>query len=135
MLDYEKLLEIGMKKVPKRAEAKSRFEPPSAQVLKMGNKTELTNFYDIANYLRREPDHMLKFLLKELATSCETKEQRIVCIGNFSSDLVNKKIELYIKFYVTCSECKKPDTRILKEGRFHFLKCEACGAKHPVSKV
>ena len=31
-----------------------------------------------------------------------------------------------------CPECKKPDTKLEKEGRVIFIRCMACGAKHPV---
>jgi translation initiation factor 2 subunit 2 len=48
---------------------------------------------------------------------------------------VDKKIELYAKEYVLCPECGKPDTKFLREDRFLFLRCEACGWKHPIKKV
>ncbi len=135
MLEYKELLKRGMLKVPKRIESKTRFEIPEAQVLREGSKTIINNFYVLASTLRRDPQHLLKFLLKELATSCESDKQRITVIGNFSSDLINKKIKIYVKNYVLCPECEKPDTKIIKQDRIVFLKCEACGAKHPVGKI
>ena len=55
--------------------------------------------------------------------------------GKFPPELITKKIDLYIKTYVLCPECKKPDSKIIREGVHSFLKCEACGAKHIVGKV
>lgn len=133
-MNYEELLERGMKSI-KKPEAGERFEVPKARTSISGARTIIENFQDIAASLRREPKHLLKFLLKELATKGETENQRLIVLGNFSSDHVNRKIEIYIKDYVTCPECGKPDTRLVKEKGFMFLVCEACGARHSVGKV
>ncbi|MEM2273205.1 MAG: hypothetical protein QXX56_03185, partial [Candidatus Bathyarchaeia archaeon] len=37
--------------------------------------------------------------------------------------------------FVNCPICKRPDTKIIKEKRFNFLVCEACGAKSPVRRI
>jgi len=135
MLEYKELLKKGMQKVPKQIESKTRFEMPKAQVLREGSKTIINNFNALASTLRRDPQHLLKFLLKELATSCESGSQRIIFIGNFTPELINKKIEIYVKNYVLCPECEKPDTKIVKKDRITFLECEACGAKHPIGRI
>jgi len=46
--------------------------------------------------------------------------------------MINEKIEAYATEFVICPECKKPDTELLKQDQFLFLKCLACGAKHSV---
>ncbi|MBI4020118.1 MAG: translation initiation factor IF-2 subunit beta [Candidatus Aenigmarchaeota archaeon] len=134
MDDYEQLLKSAMEKIPHREGTGERFEMPRAQAMISGQRTIITNFKDVADKLRRDPKHLQKFLLKELATSGELEPQGLVVLGNFSSDMVNRKLDAYVKAYVLCPECKRPDTRIIKEDVYHFLKCEACGAKHPVSK-
>jgi len=132
---YEELLKKGIKKGQKDTESKERFEIPKAQVLRAGQKTIITNFTEIAGHLRREQNHLLKFLLKELATSGELAGPRLTVIGTFSEAAVDSKIEKYAKAYVFCTECKKPDTKLVKEGEYVIMKCEACGARHPVPKV
>ena len=53
-----------------------------------------------------------------------------------SATMINEKINKYARIYVLCSECGKPDTKIIKEGNVNSLKCLACGAKHPIkSKI
>ena len=47
---------------------------------------------------------------------------------------VNEKIALYVKTYVICQECKKPDTELIKQDGFTFIHCLACGAKHSLGK-
>jgi len=132
---YEELLKKGLKTVPQDTESKDRFEIPKSQILRAGQKTIITNFTEIASHLRREQNHLLKFLLKELATSGELSGPRLTVIGNFSEAAVDSKIDKYAKTYVFCTECKKPDTKLVKEGDYVIMKCEACGARHPVPKV
>ena len=134
MQDYKKLLETGMKKI-RKTESTKRFDVPKSRVLISGSKTIFNNFYEIASALRRDPQHVLKFLLKELATSVDMREKKVIFIGNFSQALVDKKIDLYVKSYVLCPECSRPDTKLVKEDRNYFLVCEACGARHSVTKV
>jgi translation initiation factor 2 subunit 2 len=45
---------------------------------------------------------------------------------------INQKVEQYVKEFVLCKECGKPDTELSKEDRMSFVKCLACGAKHSV---
>ncbi|HJW97231.1 MAG TPA: translation initiation factor IF-2 subunit beta [archaeon] len=132
---YEELLKRGLRKSPKEAEASERFELPKSQIQRAGQKTIITNFTEIASHLRRDQNHVLKFLLKELATSGELQGSRLTVIGSFSEMAVDSKIDKYAKTYVFCTECKKPDTKLVKEGDYIIMKCEACGARHPVPKV
>jgi translation initiation factor 2 subunit 2 len=132
---YEELLKKGIKKGQKDTQASERFEIPKVQVLRAGQKTIITNFTEIASHMRREQNHLLKFLLKELATSGELSGPRLTVIGTFSEAAVDSKVEKYAKLYVFCHECKKPDTKLVKEGEYVIMKCEACGARHPVPKV
>jgi|YelNatPaOPRAMG01_1025707.scaffolds.fasta_scaffold102891_2 translation initiation factor 2 subunit 2 len=135
MQTYEKMLEHAYEKLPKRGESDSRFQMPHAQIQASGAKTIIINFAEIADILRREVSHLQKFLLKELATSGELQGGRLIVQGRFKADVVDKKIELYAKEYVFCPDCGKPDTKFVKEDRFLFLKCEACGARHVIKKI
>ena len=134
-MKYEDMLKEGMKKVPKTAVESARFEVPKAKVLKQGNKTLLNNVFEIAAAIRREPQHLIKFLSLELGTSYDVKDKNVSFIGNFSGEYVDRKIQIYMKSYVLCSECNKPDTRLLTENNMNFIRCEACGARHPVKKL
>lgn len=132
---YDALLKRARAKLPEVAQASERFEVPKAQLQRAGLRTIFVNFDAVAQKLRREPDHFLKYVLKQLATSRETRTEQVILIGNFSEDQVNKKIAQYVADYVMCKECSRPDTKLVREERLEFLKCEACGAKHPVAKV
>ncbi len=136
MMDYEKLVERAQERLPKKTQTKERFEVPKVTGHIEGNKTIITNFNQIATTLRRDPKHLLKYLLRELATPGNIDGQRLVLGRKMSSALINEKINKYANEFVICKECGKPDTQIIKEGPVFMLKCTACGAKHPIkSKV
>lgn len=134
MKSYRDMLEIAYKNIKENEKKNERFEIPRAKVVISGNKTIITNFDEIVNKFRRDKHHILKFFLKELATSGIIKNVRLFLTGRFRNEQINRKIELYYKYFVECPECKRPDTKFLKDGRFLFLKCEACGAKHVVKR-
>jgi translation initiation factor 2 subunit 2 len=134
MESYESLLEEAYKKIKRVENQKDRFEIPKIDGYFEGKKTVLTNFYQISSYLRRNPEHFQKFILKELAASGQKEGDRLILNIRIPSQKINQKIEEYVKEYVLCKECKKPDTEILRDThkRINYLKCLACGAKHPV---
>ena len=136
MTDYEKLLDQAYKKVKQVNTSSGRFEIPQIKGHFEGKKTILTNFFQIADYLRRNPEHFQKFMLRELATSGQRDGDRLVLNNNIPSSKINQKIEQYVKEFILCKECGKPDTELLKEDRLSFVHCLACGAKHSVrSKI
>lgn len=132
MTDYEKLLEEAYGKVKIIEGNGERFEIPKIEGRFEGKKTILTNFFQVASHLRREPEHFQKFLLKQLATSGQREGDRLILNNKIPSAKINTKIEDYVNEFVLCKECKKPDTEIIKEGKITFVHCLACGAKHPV---
>jgi len=136
METYEQMLDGAYKKVKQIDASDERFEIPKIEGHFQGKKTMLTNFFKIVLYLRRNPEHFQKFLLRELAAAGNTEGDRFVLNKKISSSKINEKIEQYIKEFVLCRECKKPDTELKKENRVLSLHCLACGAKHSVrSKI
>jgi translation initiation factor 2 subunit 2 len=136
MENYEQLLNEAYSKIKKPETSGERFEIPKIEGHFEGKKTILTNFFQIADYLRRNPEHFQKFLLRELATSGQIDGDRLILNNNIPSSKINQKIEQYVKEFVLCKECGKPDTELLKEDRLSFIHCLACGAKHSVrSKI
>jgi len=130
--DYEKLLESAYKDIKPVKSKIDRFEIPNVEGHIEGTKTIITNFKQIASYLRREVPQILKYLLRELAVSGSMKGDRLVLTRKVSSKAINEKIQQYAKTFVICKECGKPDTELLKQDRFTFIHCLACGAKHSI---
>ena len=131
MESYEKILEQGMKNFPNTFVKKERFEMPKVQGHIEGNKTIINNFLQVADQLRRKPEHILKFLQRELATPGIVKEGRLILGRKIGSMQINEKLERYAKIFVICRECRKPDTQLIKEGQVQMIKCTVCGARHP----
>jgi translation initiation factor 2 subunit 2 len=130
--NYEQLLNEAYRKIKPIATSSDRFEIPKIEGHFEGRKTILTNFFQIASYIRRDINHFQKFMLKELATSGQREGERLVLNNRIPSEKINQKIEQYVKEFVICRECKKPDTELIKEDRLNFIHCLACGAKHSV---
>ena len=132
MDDYAELLERGKKTLPKTKQGTERFIIPKIRGHIQGNKTILSNFIQIAQHLGRKPQHMLKYVLKELATPGEIKRHFVLLGAKVPASRINERIQKYADLFVICRECGKPDTKMTKEGNIYFIKCQACGAKYSV---
>lgn len=135
MENYENLLQEAYEKVKKTENTSQRFEIPKVEGHFLGKKTIITNFFQIASHIRRNPEHFQKYLIKELATSGQKEGDKFVMNNRIPSSKINNKVDQYVKEFVICKECGKPDTELIKEDRIRVVHCLACGAKHPVPKI
>lgn len=131
-MDYEKLLEKGIKELPEGAKVSERYEIPKVKGHIEGNKTIISNFNQIVSSLRRDAQHFLKFLLNELATPGKVEDTRLILGRKLSPGIINNKIEQYANIYVFCYDCGKPDTKLDEREGILYIRCTACGAKHKV---
>ncbi|MAE13379.1 translation initiation factor IF-2 subunit beta [Candidatus Woesearchaeota archaeon] len=132
MQDYEALLDKAKTELPEVKETTERFEIPNVRGHVEGNKTIVSNFHQIATHLRRKPRHLLKFILKELATPGELKQKVVIFGSKVPAKRINDKIRQYADTFLFCKECQKPDTKLFKEGDIYYIRCQACGARHSV---
>jgi translation initiation factor 2 subunit 2 len=131
--DYFSLLDRAKQKLPETIEKHERFTVPEPDIFQEGKTTVVKNFGDIADALRREPEHLLQYLLRELGTPGHIEGRRLVFKAKLNPVQIADRITSYTETFVLCSECGRPDTRIIKEGRILILECEACGAHRPVN--
>ena len=135
-MDYEKALKRARENLPESVFGKERFEIPRVKGHIGGNKTVISNFKQIASTLRRPVEHLLKYVLKELATPGDLRPAGLVMGTKVAASRINDKIKQYADEFVFCQECGKPDTQLVKEGELLYKKCLACGTKQPVkSKI
>jgi len=127
--DYRSLLDRAYSQLPEQVTSYDRWTVPRPEVRQVGRRTVIMNFKEIADELRRDPDHLLKFLSGEMATLANFDGTRAVFQGRFRVDSIRNLLEVYTNRYVVCPVCKRPDTRIVRERRLWFLDCEACGAR------
>lgn len=134
-MEYKELLQRAKMQVPKGLQEKERFEIPKVVGHIEGAKTIITNFTTITSTLRRQPEHMLKYLLRELATPGDIRSGRLVLGAKTSAQKINQKIKEYADEFVFCPECGKPDTDIKKEGDLNTLSCSVCGTRRVVKRI
>ena len=134
-MNYRELLERARSQLPSEVREHKRFEVPRPRSFVTGMRTILSNFKEICDALNRDPHHVLKFFSGEMATAATMQRNRAIFQGKFGSETFERLIKRYVKEFVVCPVCTRPDTKIIKEKRFLFLLCEACGSKSSISTV
>lgn len=134
MYDYEELLDRAIEKLPDTETTDARFVIPEPRLFSEGKATILDNFGNIADTLNRDPDHLMKYLTRELGTAGKIEGSRAVFQGRFTRTQLADNIQAYVDEYVMCSECGRPDTQLIRVDRVLILQCSACGAHRPVKK-
>ena len=135
-MNYEALLKRAKENMPQSVAEKGRFELPKVRGHLEGNKTLVTNFPEITAKLRREPEHLQKYILKELATPGDLRGPNLILGSKISAGRINDKIKEYADEFVFCHQCGKPDTDIKKDGGQLALVCSVCGSRRQIrSKI
>ncbi|MCX8170191.1 MAG: translation initiation factor IF-2 subunit beta [Candidatus Methanomethyliaceae archaeon] len=134
-MKYEALLERALSKIHEKVKKTSKYEIPEVDSTIFGSKTVIHNFKEVAEKMNREMNFVLKYLVRELATSGVIEESRAVLQGKFQKEQIDNLINRFAKTYVQCPSCSKMDTKIVKEGRLTFIQCEVCGSKNPVKSL
>ena len=109
-----------------------RIELPSPQIYWQGRKTIFRNFNEYPRILRRDPDKILMYLAKELATAASLDGERAIFIGRKDKQSFAVLLKRYMNDRVVCPVCGRPDTHTKKVKRLLFLVCEACGARSSI---
>jgi len=133
-MDYDSSLDRAMDDVEDVGASAERLTVPDANAQTDGAFTRLTNLEEIADAVSRDPDHIHRFIQRELGTNGKLQDGVGRYNGNFSDRDLEAVVDAYVAEYVTCSECGLPDTRLVTEDRTQMLRCDACGAFRPVQK-
>ena len=81
--DYNELLTRARAQVPEVSLKRERLELPRLFVSMVGMRTTITNFKEISDVLDRDPQHILKFLTREMATAATYHDGRAIFQGKF----------------------------------------------------
>jgi len=133
--NYRELLKRAHSQLPPEVFEHKRFEIPKVRSGTIGMRTYIVNHKEIAETFNRDPLHLLRYLSREMATAGSVDGARSIFQGKFKNDTLNRLIQHYAEEFVICSVCRRPDTKIVKEKRFSFLSCEACGAKSSIRTI
>lgn len=135
-MDYKAMLKKAREDMPEVVFEKERFEIPKAKGHLQGNRTVVSNFHQIASLLGRPVEHLMKYVLKELATPGNLTKTALIMGSKVPASKINEKVRNYAHEFVLCKNCGKPDTKIEKERNLTFMKCTACGTRHAIkSKI
>jgi translation initiation factor 2 subunit 2 len=133
--DYDVLLKKARAQIPDVASKHARLELPKLNYARIGMRTVIFNFKEVAQALDRDPEHLLKYLSGEMATAASIQGSRVIFQGKFSEDTFLRLIQRYQETFVVCPVCKLQDTKVVKEKRLSFIVCQACGAKSSVKHL
>lgn len=133
--DYRKLLKNVLDDTSTKRVVEDRFKLPKAEIFYEGNTTVIKNFDRISDAVNRDADLILKFLLGGVGTAGELNGTRVVFQGKIPAKHIQDKLKEYIDSYVMCSECNRPDTHLVKQGRTILIRCDACGAFRSVKSI
>jgi len=132
---YEEMLKRAKDLLPKTTGTEILFVVPKADVIVEGSKTLIRNYLEICDILQRKPEHLLKYLNRELGTPGAVEGTRLVLKGKLGYALVNQRVMEYVKEFVFCPACGRHETVLLKEDRITLMKCNACGAQNSVRAI
>src|SRR3989344_619861 len=135
MDEYEQLLDKAVEELPETIAGAERFNIEKVKGHIEGNKTVIINLKKIAKDIGRDENHLLKYLLRELATPGKFAGERTIFGTKVPAISINKKIKKYVSEFVFCSECGKPETKLIEEKEINNLRCLACGVKKPVKTI
>jgi len=121
--------------LPKILKEHTRFVTPQVRARIQGKTTVVQNLSEVSKAINRETSMLAKYLLREFGTMGSNDAQQLLMKGQFRPSQIQEKFEDFLRQFVICPECGRPDTRILQEMRVNFLKCEACGSRHPLSAM
>ena len=134
-MKYENMLDKLYENLPKKKKGTERFEMPILISFIHGKQTIIKNIHEAASKLRRDPQHLLKYIMKDLGTSGNLEANRSIMQGKFKDSLINSRLKNYIEEYVICKECGKPDTELITFEGMKYKRCEVCSARAPVKAI
>ena len=127
---YDDLLQTAKDALPEIEKTEERFQIPNVKGHLQGTRTVISNLNQIADILHRPIKHLLKYLMRELATTAEQAKQLVIFGSKLAASKINEKIQSYADEFVICRECGKPDSKLSKDGDIYYFKCQACGARY-----
>jgi translation initiation factor 2 subunit 2 len=106
-MDYKELL-AGQKQNSRAAFGRGALQGARARRNDRGKDHRLRNFGNIVDTLRRDREHFLKYLLKELGTPGTFDGTRVIFQTRNTFAKIAERINNYVETYVICSECRRP---------------------------
>lgn len=135
-LQYEHLLSTALDTLNKIKMPTQKFKLPLDVKKDAPLKTSI-NLIELSTHLKRDSDHLQKFIMNELLTSGSlNSEGRLFLKGKFSKNQIQEILRDYIEMFVICKSCYKLDeTELIKKNKLIFVKCNSCLAERSVGGI
>ena len=126
---YDELLKLVSDNLSSEDKGKLTLVMPN--IIYRHKKTIITNFSKICWNITAQPDHLIKFFIKDLAFSNLTlkDEKELIISKRISEGEIKNILKSYMKRFKRCSTCGRYETKIEKEKRIHYISCLSCNAK------
>jgi translation initiation factor 5 len=109
-----------------------KMEPINSNINGKGNGvyTTILNLKKVAKYLNQPSVLLLKYLSLHFGSICNEEKNTIT--GGYSTDELQKALQLYINRFVICPSCLVPETipqinKVNKKSNILEVKCSSCG--------
>lgn len=134
--NYTWLLERVYKKIPPKT-GDEGFAIPEPELIRVGDQTILRNLREISIRLKRDPQILTRYLLRELNVggSYDEGSGQLKIGMKVSKKPIEQLLQKFEKSYVRCPTCGSIDTRLVKREKTWMLICEACGAEQTVKPL
>ena len=133
MKDYHEMLDELYQRLEKFVpKADVRWEPPEFKVIPEKKRVRIVNFRQVCDSLKRNVEFCRKWFSKQCATPANLDGQVLILNTRLSPNFLADKLKLFIKKFVICKECGRPDTELVHEKGTIILYCHACGARYTV---
>ena len=116
-----------------------RFRLPVLNVFKHSStRTCWANIVEVCAAMQRNPEHVIQFVLSELATDGSVDGgYRFVIKGKFVEKKIQVVVRKYMKQYVVCITCNGYNTNFERDQvtRLHFIGCKDCGSSRTAASI
>ena len=97
---YKELLKKARTGLPQNLKEAKRLEIPELKSAVVGNRTKLLNLVEVAKIVRRDLNHIIKFLSKEVASQATIEAEGVFFNGKIGNMLLNNKFKKYLKKFL-----------------------------------
>lgn len=95
-------------------------------------------YYNLFFRLNRSHEHVKSFFLTEMNTTGNLDgDKNLIVKGRWRPRQVQSLLVKYINDYITCINCRSPDTTLTKDNatRLFILTCNVCNATRSVQSI
>jgi len=105
-----------------------RYKMDKLKITRQKNKTIIDNIDKVCKDLHRDPQLLIEFYKKKFGIAMIYKNNILSTTARFDDidDKLNKGLREFIEYYVLCSKCRLPETKIEKLKDIVTLSCDCC---------